>query len=76
MDDQSFLWAESSEAAGVRFRVRCMSFGRRLELMKRVGDSLARLEFMQAGEQTPEVVAEATTCESRNIAIHPQFLCS
>lgn len=71
MDYQSFLWSESSEAAGVRFRVRCMSFGRRLELMKRVGDSLARLEFMQAGEQTPEVVAEATTLGA---AIDREFL--
>ena len=71
MNYESFLWTESSEEADVRFRVRCMSFGRRLELMKRVGDSLARLEFMQAGEQTPEVVTEATTLGA---AIDREFL--
>ena len=60
MDYQSFVWKESAEAEGVRYRIRCMSFGRRLELMKRVGDSLARLEFLQAGESTAESTAEAT----------------
>jgi hypothetical protein len=60
MDYQSSVWKESAEAAGVRYRIRCMSFGRRLELMQRVGDSLARLEFLQAGEPTAESAAEAT----------------
>jgi hypothetical protein len=60
MDYQSLVWIESSEAEGVRYRVRCMSFGRRIELMRRVGDSLARLEFLQAGDQTAETTAEAT----------------
>lgn len=60
MDYQSFVWKESAQSEGVRYRIRCMSFGRRLELMKRVGDSLARLEFLQAGESTAETTAEAT----------------
>jgi hypothetical protein len=60
MDYHSSIWKESAEAEGVRYRIRCMSFGRRIELMKRVGDSLARLEFLQAGEPTPESTAEAT----------------
>ena len=60
MDYQSSVWKDSAEAEGVRYRIRCMSFGRRLELMKRVGDSLARLEFLQAGESTAESTAEAT----------------
>jgi hypothetical protein len=60
MNYDSSVWKASAEAEGVRYRVRCMSFGRRLELMKRVGDSLARLEFLQAGEPTAESTAEAT----------------
>ncbi len=60
MDYESSVWKASTEVEGVRYRVRCMSFGRRLELMKRVGDSLARLEFLQAGEPTVESTAEAT----------------
>ena len=59
MDHQSSDWKESAEAEGVRYRIRCMSFGRRIELMKRVGDSLARLEFLQAGDSTAESTAEA-----------------
>lgn len=60
MDYESSVWKASAEAEGVRYRIHCMSFGRRLELMKRVGDSLARLEFLQAGEPTAESTAEAT----------------
>jgi hypothetical protein len=60
MEYQSSVWKESAEAEGVKYRIRCMSFGRRIELMKRVGDSLARLEFLQAGEPTAESTAEAT----------------
>ncbi len=60
MDYQSSIWKDSAEAEGVRYRIRCMSFGRRLELMKRVGDSLARLEFLQAGEPTAESTVEST----------------
>jgi hypothetical protein len=71
MDYQSFEWVESEQSAGVRFRIRCMSFGRRLELMKRVGESLARLEFVQAGERSPETDAEATTLGA---AIDREFL--
>lgn len=60
MDYQSSVWKESAHAEGVRYRIRCMSLGRRLELMKRIGDSLARLEFLQAGESTAETTTEAT----------------
>ncbi len=60
MEYQSSVWKDSAQAKGVRYRIRCMSFGRRIELMKRVGDSLARLEFLQAGEPTAESTAEAT----------------
>lgn len=59
MDYESSVWKASGDAEGVRYRIRRMSFGRRLELMKRVGDSLARLEFLQAGELSAESSAEA-----------------
>lgn len=71
MDYESSVWKESAEADGVRYRIRCMSFGRRIELMKRVGDSLARLEFLQAGEPTAESTAEATLLGG---AIDRQFI--
>lgn len=61
MDYQSCESLESVALPGVRFCVRSMSFGRRLDLMKRVGDTLARLEFIQAGVKSPERDAEATT---------------
>ena len=60
MEYESSEWKASAEVEGVRYRIRCMSFGRRLELMKCVGDSLARLEFLQAGQPTAESSAEAT----------------
>lgn len=71
MEYQSSVWKESAEAEGVRYRIRCMSFGRRIELMKRVGDPLARLEFLQAGEATAESTAEATLLGG---AIDRQFI--
>jgi hypothetical protein len=71
MEYRSSVWKDSAEAEGVRYRIRCMSFGRRLELIKRVGDSLARLEFLQAGEPTAESTAEATLLAG---AIDREFL--
>lgn len=61
MDYQSSEWIDSEALQGVRFCVQSMSFGRRLDLMRRVGDKLTRLEFLQAGEKTAERDAEATT---------------
>jgi hypothetical protein len=40
---------ESRECAGVRFTVYRMSFGRRLELTRKVRELLGRLEFVRAG---------------------------
>lgn len=40
---------ESKECAGVRLTLRRMSFGRRLELTRKVRELLGRLEFVRAG---------------------------
>ncbi len=40
----------SVQFPGVAFRVRRMSFGRRLELMRRVRELAQRMEFAEAGE--------------------------
>ncbi|MDX2181790.1 MAG: hypothetical protein SFV18_19510 [Bryobacteraceae bacterium] len=41
---------ESAAVPGVRFRVRRMTFGRRIELTKRVRELAQRIEFAEAGE--------------------------
>jgi hypothetical protein len=49
MTYESTTQAESRECAGVRFTVYRMSFGRRLELTRKVRELLGRLEFVRAG---------------------------
>jgi hypothetical protein len=46
---------------GVRFTVRRMSFGRRIELMKTIRDTARQLEFHHAGEKLDDKVAAAVT---------------
>jgi len=45
---------ESKVAAGVRFRVARMSFGRRMELMREVRDLARRKEFLESGPNADE----------------------
>jgi hypothetical protein len=42
---------ESRASPGVQFVIARMTFGRRLELMRRVRDLAARLEFFEAGRE-------------------------
>lgn len=49
MTYESTRQLESRECAGVRFTVHRMSFGRRLELTRKVRELLGRLEFVRAG---------------------------
>ncbi len=49
MNYESTKCVESRECAGVRFTVYRMSFGRRLELTRKVRELLGRLEFVRAG---------------------------
>jgi hypothetical protein len=54
MDYESSRVVESQKAAGVRFTVLKMSFGRRTELMGRVRELAQRAEFLAAGESAAE----------------------
>lgn len=47
---ESLREIESACIPGVRYRVRRMSFGRRLELARRIRELDRRLEYLQAGE--------------------------
>jgi hypothetical protein len=53
MDYESVTTIDSARA-GVRLHVRRMSFGRRLELMRRVRDLARKVEFLEAGSKTGE----------------------
>ena len=59
MNYESTVTLESAKCPGVRFTVRRMSFGRRLELTRKVKERLARLEFLSAGESGGTDEAEA-----------------
>ena len=58
MEYQSQIEVESASTPGVRFLVRRMSFGRRLELTRRVQELAKRLAFLQAGERGAGTDAE------------------
>jgi hypothetical protein len=47
---ESSVVVESSARQGVRLRICRMSFGRRVELMRRVRELSRRVEFLEAGE--------------------------
>jgi len=51
---ESVVEVESKIVPGVRFTVARMSFGRRVELMRRVRELGRRMEFLEAGEQPGE----------------------
>jgi hypothetical protein len=59
MTYESTKQVDSSECAGVRFTVYRMSFGRRLELTRRVRELLGKLEFVRAGQGGSAEDAEA-----------------
>lgn len=50
MNYESSIVLESSTRAGVRLRISRMSFGRRVELMRRVRELSRKVEFLEAGE--------------------------
>jgi hypothetical protein len=64
MDYESTRTVESQSCPGVTFTIRCLSFGRRLELLKRVRGVARELEFRSAGEST-EDRAEAAIQSAR-----------
>lgn len=54
MSYESVVTVESAARGGVSFRVARMSFGRRVELMRRVRELARRMEFLEAGESAGE----------------------
>lgn len=54
MEYESTRTIESSVFPGVRLRIRRVSFGRRIELMKQVQDLMARIDFCEAGKDPRE----------------------
>lgn len=59
MNFESTIERESTTHPGVVFRVRRMTFGRRMDLTRRIREAVGRMRFLEAGEQTPEEDAEA-----------------
>jgi hypothetical protein len=59
MTYESTKQVDSKTCEGVRFTVYRMSFGRRLELTRKVRELLGRLEFVRAGQSGPTEDAEA-----------------
>ena len=51
MNYESVAVVESRVAAGVRFEVARISFGRRMELMRRVRELARKMEFLEAGTE-------------------------
>ena len=49
MEYESTRTVDARSCQGVRFTIRCMSFGRRLELLQRVREAARELEFRSAG---------------------------
>ena len=56
MEYESERTSESASAPGVRFTIAKMSFGRRIELTRRIRDLAARAEFLQAGDNAREKI--------------------
>jgi hypothetical protein len=54
VDYQSIVTVPSEARPGVELRVARMSFGRRVELMKRVRELVRRIEFLEAGAAAGE----------------------
>ncbi len=59
MNYQSVLEIESQTCHGVRFTIFRMSFGRRIELAKRVREIARKLEFSRASEAAHDAVEAA-----------------
>jgi hypothetical protein len=54
MSYESSVVVESAVRAGISYRVARMSFGRRVELMRKVRELARRMEFLEAGVETGE----------------------
>ena len=73
MGYESGVEVASGAAPGVRFVVERMSFGRRLELIRRMKGWLGKLEFVRAGPEGPEREAEAALLSGEIDRIYLQW---
>jgi hypothetical protein len=53
MDYATYVIIDSPSAAGVRYTIRKVSFGRRVELTRRIRELASRKEFLEGGD-TPQ----------------------
>lgn len=61
VDIPTFVWLESKTIPGVRFSIRQISLGSRLELMNGMRELVAKTDFLRAGnllEQTEAVISD------------------
>lgn len=54
MEYESTRRIESKQVPGVAFTIARVSFGRRMELARRIRDALAKIEFLEAGKDPRE----------------------
>ena len=59
MDYQSTVAIESQTCAGVRFTIKKLSFGRRMELVRAVRETAHALEFLEAGNEPKDKLEAA-----------------
>jgi hypothetical protein len=72
MTYESAVVVESATIQGVRYRVARMSFGRRVELMRRIRELAGRREFCEAGED-PKDRMEAALLQAEIDRIYLQW---
>lgn len=53
---ESVIWIDSKVAPGVRFSIQRVSFGRRLELSRRIREISRKAEFLQASTELHEKI--------------------
>ena len=63
MNYQSWLERESETAPGVTFVLAKMSFGRRVELTRRLREIAQKVEFLEAGDAKEKIDAALLTSE-------------
>jgi hypothetical protein len=56
---ESAIWFDSESLAGVRFRIARLSFGRRIELARRIREIGRKLEFLEASGDAREKLESA-----------------
>jgi len=63
MNYESWTERESQRQRGVTFVLAKMSFGRRIELTRRLREIAQRVEFLEAGDAKEKIDAALLTCE-------------